>query len=124
MYKRQPVHNVENSQDQCFSCCWPRALFSLASSLALSFAALSSCALNMATGGLDQWCCCGCQARPRAARRLRTAGSYLVFDVCAACGARAAAYEALFVQRPSGCQGFVLQIALTWVPVGLFLDVY
>ena len=35
-----------------------------------------------------------------------------VFDFCAACGARAAAYQALFAQRLSGCQGFVLQIAL------------
>ena len=40
----------------------------------------------------------GC-ARPRAARR-RAAGRVLcVFDFCAACGARAAAYQALFVQR-------------------------
>ena len=46
-----------------------------------------------------------------------------VFDFCAACGARAAAYQALFVQR-RGCQSFVLQFVLAWVPVGLFLDVY
>ncbi len=40
----------------------------------------------------------GC-TRPMAARRRAAAGPYLVFDSCAACGARAAAYQALFVQR-------------------------
>ena len=47
-----------------------------------------------------------------------------IFDVCAACGARAAAYEALFVQRRAAAKALFLQIALAWVPVGLFLDVY
>ena len=35
----------------------------------------------------------------RAALPLLVARSYLVFDFCAAGGARAAAYQALFVQR-------------------------
>ena len=55
--------------------------------------------------------------RPMAARR-RAAGRVLCnFNFCAACGARAAAYQALFAQRLSGCQGFVLQIALAWYPL-------
>ena len=60
----------------------------------------------------------------RAALPLLVARSYLVFDFCAACGARAAAYEALFVQRRAAAKALFLQIALAWVPVGLFLDVY
>ena len=39
------------------------------------------------------------RTRPMAARRRAAAGTYLIFDFCAACGARAAAYQALFVQR-------------------------
>ena len=37
--------------------------------------------------------------RPNRCPACAAAGSYLVFDFCAACGARAAAYQALFVQR-------------------------
>ena len=68
-------------------------------SLALSLAALSSWALNMATGGLAQWCCCGCQARPKGCPTAAGGQVLCNFNLWAACGARAAAYEALFVQR-------------------------
>ena len=58
-----------------------------------------------------------------AARRLRTAGTYLVFDVCAACGARAAAYEALFVQRRAAAKALFFAIRTSLVPVFLRGDV-
>ena len=63
----------------------------------------------------------------RAALPLLVARSYLVFDFCAACGARAAAYEALFVQRRAAakalfCNSYIFRTSL--VPVVLRGDVY
>ena len=46
------------------------------------------------------------------------------FNLWAACGARAAAYEALFVQRRAAAKALFLQFVLAWVPAALPLDVY